>query len=41
MPAPSRTREPRTPFEEKYLAEARRICLETVPDPRYEIFLFE
>ena len=40
MSAPSRTREPRTPFEEKYLAEARRICLETVPDPRYEIFLF-
>jgi predicted nucleotidyltransferase len=40
MPAPTRNREPRTPFEEKYLAEARRICLETVPDPRYEIFLF-
>lgn len=32
--------QPRTPFEEKYLAEAKRICLETVPDPRYEIFLF-
>jgi len=31
---------PRTPFEEKYLATARRICLETVTDPRYEIFLF-
>ncbi len=31
---------PRTPFEEQYLAEARRICLETVADPRYEIFLF-
>ena len=37
---PSRTREPRTPFEEKYLAEARRICLAEVTDPRYEIFLF-
>jgi predicted nucleotidyltransferase len=32
--------QPRTPFEEKYLAEAKRICLEMVPDPRYEIFLF-
>lgn len=31
---------PRTPFEETYLAEARRICLEEVPDTRYEIFLF-
>lgn len=31
---------PRTPFEEKYLAEAKRICLEMVPDSRYEIFLF-
>ena len=40
MHALSRNREPRTPFEEKYLAEARRICLETVTDPRYEIFLF-
>ena len=32
--------EPRTPFEERYLAEARRICLEEIPDPRFEIFLF-
>lgn len=40
MPAPASPCEPRTPFEEKYLAEARRICLETVTDPRYEIFLF-
>jgi hypothetical protein len=29
MPARTKNREPRTPFEEKYLAEARRICLET------------
>ena len=32
--------QPRTPFEEKYLAEAKRICLEMVPDLRCEIFLF-
>ena len=32
--------EPRTPFEERYLALARQICLESIPDPRYEIFLF-
>jgi hypothetical protein len=32
--------EPRTPFEERYLAEARRICLEEIPDPSFEIFLF-
>jgi hypothetical protein len=32
--------EPRTPFEERYLALARRICLSAIPDPRYEIFLF-
>jgi predicted nucleotidyltransferase len=31
---------PRTPFEDRYLAEARRICLQEIPDPRYEIFLF-
>jgi len=31
---------PRTAFEERYLAEARRICLAAVPDTRYEIFLF-
>lgn len=31
---------PRTPFEERYLDEARRICLDAVPDQRYEIFLF-
>jgi predicted nucleotidyltransferase len=31
---------PRTAFEDKYLAEAKRICLAAVPDPRYEIFLF-
>ena len=30
----------RTPFEDRYLAEARRICLQEIPDPRYEIFLF-
>lgn len=30
---------PRTAFEERYLAEARRICLEMVP-PGYEVFLF-
>jgi hypothetical protein len=31
--------QPRRPFEERYLAEARRICLEMVPAPR-EVFLF-
>ncbi|MFN7811415.1 MAG: nucleotidyltransferase domain-containing protein [Planctomycetia bacterium] len=31
---------PRTPFEDRYLAEAKRICLAAVPDPRFEIFLF-
>lgn len=31
---------PRTPFEDRYLAEARRICLQEIPDSRYEIFLF-
>jgi len=31
---------PRTAFEDKYLAEAKRICLAAVSDPRYEIFLF-
>ena len=35
-PAPA----PRTPFEERYLALAKRICLTAIPDPRYEIFLF-
>jgi predicted nucleotidyltransferase len=29
----------RTAFEERYLAEARRICLDLVP-PGYEVFLF-
>ena len=38
---PSHTaREPRTAFEERYLAEAKRICLQEIPDPRFEIFLF-
>jgi len=32
--------EPRTPFEDRYLALARRICEREIPDPRYEIFLF-
>ena len=32
-------RQPRTAFEERYLAEARRICEESVP-AGYEIFLF-
>lgn len=31
---------PRTPFEERYLTLAREICLETIPDERFEIFLF-
>lgn len=31
---------PRTPFEERYLTLAREICLDTVPDKRFEIFLF-
>jgi predicted nucleotidyltransferase len=31
---------PRTPFEERYLGLAREICLETIPDERFEIFLF-
>jgi predicted nucleotidyltransferase len=31
---------PRTAFEERYLDEARRVCLAAVPDPRFEIFLF-
>jgi membrane-associated protease RseP (regulator of RpoE activity) len=35
-PAPA----PRTPFEERYLALAKRICLTAIPDPRSEIFLF-
>lgn len=40
MTAPvSRDRRPRTPFEDRYLAEARRICLEMVPEA-YEVFLF-
>lgn len=30
---------PKTAFEERYLAEAKRICLEMVP-PGYEVFLF-
>lgn len=36
----TRPQAPRTPFEERYLAEARRICLAAIPDPRFEIFLF-
>ena len=40
MPTDTYHTAPRTPFEEKYLAVARRICLDAVPDPRYEIFLF-
>jgi len=32
-------RQPRTAFEERYLAEARRICLDMVPEG-YEVFLF-
>jgi len=32
--------EPRTPFEERYLELAKKICLEEIDDPRYEIFLF-
>lgn len=32
--------EPRTPFEERYLALAKKICLDEIDDPRYEIFLF-
>ena len=40
MSAPvARDRQPRSPFEDRYLAEARRICLEIVPEP-YEVFLF-
>jgi predicted nucleotidyltransferase len=35
----TRHREPRTAFEERYLEEARRICLEMVP-VAYEVFLF-
>lgn len=35
-PAPA----PRPPFEERYLALAKQICLMMIPDPRYEIFLF-
>ena len=39
-PARVEIAEPRTPFEERYLALARRICERAIPDPRYEIFLF-
>ncbi|NCA11657.1 nucleotidyltransferase domain-containing protein, partial [bacterium] len=35
----ARDRQPRTAFEDRYLAAARRICLEMVPE-RYEVFLF-
>ena len=37
--APTPPRHPRTAFEERYLAEARRICLEMVPES-HEVFLF-
>lgn len=40
MNSPQAAREPRSDFEERYLAEARRICLHEIPDPRFEIFLF-
>lgn len=40
MPIGATTPAPRTPFEERYLAEAKKICLEVMPDARYEIFLF-
>lgn len=40
MPRPAATPAPRTPFEERYLALAKQICLTMIPDPRYEIFLF-
>jgi hypothetical protein len=40
MPTNMRQPAPRTPFEERYLAEARQICLEEVPDTRYGISLF-
>lgn len=32
--------QPRTAFEERYLNEARGICLDVVSDPRFEVFLF-
>jgi predicted nucleotidyltransferase len=38
-PTPALQQRPRTPFEERYLAEARQICLQTVP-AGYEVFLF-
>lgn len=38
--SPSTPTRPRTAFEERYLTEARHICLTAVPDPRFEIFLF-
>lgn len=40
MVAPRSTPSHRTPFEERYLALAKQICLTAIPDPRYEIFLF-
>ena len=40
MPPTAATPAPRTPFEERYLALAKQICLMMIPDPRYEIFLF-
>jgi len=40
MVMPTEKPEPRTPFEEQYLALAKKICLEEIDDPRYEIFLF-
>jgi predicted nucleotidyltransferase len=40
MPSPVAPAAPRTPFEEHYLAEARRICLDEIRDERFEIFLF-
>ncbi|MFM7108352.1 MAG: nucleotidyltransferase domain-containing protein [Planctomycetaceae bacterium] len=40
MAQPVTHRQSRTAFEDRYLAEARKICLDVVSDPRFEIFLF-
>ena len=40
MAHPATHPQPRTAFEDHYLAEARGICLDVVSDPRFEIFLF-
>jgi uncharacterized protein len=40
MPAHRLPPAPRTSFEERYLALAKRICIAAIPDPRYEVFLF-